>query len=576
MDLTGGNTERAVRSLLSSTTAASNSPIQRNKAFLQLAELSYAAGQYKEASRFYDSLQVKDSSLADMNLIENRKKALRLLVANIDVLQRQDSLWRIALLPEEERKEWARRQLRELKKQQGITDDPAFASSGNNPLQPIVTNTLFTPGDAKGEWYFYNASSRTRGQAEFKNRWGNRPNNDNWRRLAALQAMMNSLMANNTLDSTASGAKQNAPAMDVESFYALLPLSEAQQKRSRDSISASLFMAGKILIQDMEDCSRGVAMLERLLTSDTAFRPKQELYFNLYRCYQKEGDLQKASEMKALLQTQFSDDPITLALFQQKPVGSDLVKKADSVYQQIYELFAAGKYQTAVQQKKIADSLYGAGFWTPQLLYIESIYYIQLRQDSTALRILHQINNQFSSHPLAPKATALIEALANRSRLESSIPPTAQSVQAPANTTAASPTAPGASASPDQGSDFVKDEKALQFAVLVLTNVDLALINETKNALQRFNRENFAVNSLSTSIQPFTEKTRLLQVASFANAEQASLYKERANQKTRTDIAPWLETTQYFWMIISADNWERLNRQKDLEAYKSFLNKNRP
>ncbi|NDF97544.1 MAG: hypothetical protein EB101_01145, partial [Chitinophagia bacterium] len=97
MDLTGGNTERAVRSLLSSTTAASNSPIQRNKAFLQLAELSYAAGQYKEASRFYDSLQVKDSSLADMNLIENRKKALRLLVANIDVLQRQDSLWRIAL-----------------------------------------------------------------------------------------------------------------------------------------------------------------------------------------------------------------------------------------------------------------------------------------------------------------------------------------------------------------------------------------------------------------------------------------------------------------------------------------------
>jgi hypothetical protein len=68
----------------------------------------------------------------------------------------------------------------------------------------------------------------------------------------------------------------------------------------------------------------------------------------------------------------------------------------------------------------------------------------------------------------------------------------------------------------------------------------------------------------------------MIQVATFADAEQARLYKDRANQRTRTDIAPWLETTQYEWMIISADNWQRLNRNKDLEAYKTFLNKNRP
>ena len=576
MDLTGGNTDRAIRSLISSTAAASNSPIQRNKAFLQLAELSYAAGQYKEAARFYDSLQIKDNTLLDQGSIEDRKKALRLLVVNIDVIQRQDSLWRIALLPEEERKEWARRQLKELKKQQGLPDDPAFAPKGTNPLQPVVTNTLFTPGDAKGEWYFYNASSRTRGQAEFKNRWGNRPNNDNWRRLAALQAMMNSLMAGNTLDSSALTTKQNAATTDVESLYELLPLTEEQQKLSRDSISAALFMAGKILIQDMEDCSRGVAMLERLLRTDSAFRPKQELYYNLYRCYQKQGDLQKADRIKALLQAQFPEDPITLALFQQKQASSEQARKADSVYQQIYELFIAEKYAAALQQKKVADSLYGASYWTPQLLYIESIYYIRQRQDSTAIRILYQINNQFSAHPLAPKAIALIEALGNRARIENTIPAAAQSTQAPANNTAVPNNVTSTAATPEPAGNFVKDEKAPHVAVLVLTHVDQALINETRNALQRFNRENFAVNTLSTSVQSFTDKIRMIQVATFADAEQARLYKDRANQRTRTDIAPWLETTQYEWMIISADNWQRLNRNKDLEAYKTFLNKNRP
>ncbi|MBM3914719.1 MAG: hypothetical protein FJ348_01595 [Sphingomonadales bacterium] len=588
MDLTGGNTERAIRSLLSSTKASSNSPLQRNKAFLQLAELSYVAGHYKEAARFYDSLQIKDSSQADRTLIEERKKALSRLVPNIDILQRLDSLWRIALLPEEERKEWARRVLREYKKQQGLGEEAGTVLRGtNNPLQPVVTNTLFMPGDTKGEWYFYNATSRTRGQTEFKARWGNRPNNDNWRRLAALQAMMNSLMPGAQTDSSASGAKLNTGELDLESIYNQLPLSAAQQKISRDSISQALFTAGKILIQDMDDCSRGVEMLERLRKTDTSFSPRQEVYFNLYRCYQQQGDLEKAEQLKKWLQAEFPGDPITVSLLAQKKSLLPVAQKADSVYQQIYELFTAQNYREAILQKKKADSLYGAGYWTPQLLYIESIYYIQQRQDSTAIRILYQIQNQFSQHPLAPKAVSLLEALGNRAKLEASLStpvsaqaPVATPTQATITTSTAMPPAPAATISaptlPAAPTQFVNNPQSPHLVMLVLTGVDVALVNETKNALQRFNRENFAVNALGTALQPFTEQTKLVLVSTFANKELASLYKERAAQKTRTDIAPWLEASQFVWMIISADNLERLQQSKDLPAYKSFLNSNSP
>lgn len=590
MDMTGGNTARAIRSLQRSTEASSNSPLQRSKAFLQLAEIAYANGQYKEAARFYDSLQVKDSSLADINLLEQRKKALQKLVPHIDVLQRQDSLWRIASLSEEERREWARKQLRELKKQQGLVEDPINAPRGNNPLQPVVTNTLFMPGEAKGEWYFYNATSRARGQTEFKTRWGNRPNSDNWRRLAALQAMMNNAVAGGGLDSTAVTGKPAAGQTDLESIYNQLPLSPEQQRLSRDSISKALFSAGKILIQDMEDCSRGVSLLERLLSSDSAFSPRQELYVNLYRCYQKQGDLQRAAQLKALLEREFPNDPLTLSLLERKLPASDRSKTADSIYERIYLLFTQENYQAAIAQKKMADSLYGAGYWTPQLLYIESVYYIQQRQDSTAIRILYQLSNQFPDHPLKNKAIALIEVLGNRAKLEASLTLPAQSAQAPAATTLA-PTSPSAATpastapvtpataavtSQPSSNDFVKNDQAPHLAVLVLTNVDPALANETKNALLRFNRENFTANALTTTLQPFTDNIRWVQVASFADATLANRYKERVQQKTRTDIAPWLEVSQFFWMIISAQNLERLNTSKDLGSYKDFLNKNSP
>ena len=599
MDLTGGNTARAIRSLLSSTEASSNSPLQRNKAFLQLAEIAYANGRYKEAARFYDSLQVKDSSLADIKQIEQRKKALQKLVPHMDVLQRQDSLWRIAGLPEEERREWARKQLREFKKQQGLTEDPAAVLRASNPLPPVTTSTLFTPGEAKGEWYFYNTTSRNRGQTEFKNRWGNRPNSDNWRRLGALQAMMNSAPAGSGLDSAAAGKSAAAPT-DLESIYNQLPLSPEQQRLSRDSISQALYNAGKILIQDMEDCSRGVSLLERLLDSDTAFRPRQEIYINLYRCYQKQGDLLRADRLKELLQKEFPEDPLTRSLTGQKQLLNKYSNRADSIYQHIYLLFTQGDYPAAIVQKKNADSIYGASYWTPQLLYIESVYYIQQRQDSVAVSILNQLSTQFPDHPLKNKARALIEALGNRARLEASLassvqtpavattgiatsPPVAAttltprspSAAAPATSTPAAPAAP-ATTSYGGASDFVKNDQSTHVAVLVLTRVDPALVNETKNALIRFNRENFTVNALATSLHSFTDSERFIQVASFPDAAMANLYKERAYQKTRTDIAPWLEASQFFWMIISADNLERLNQRKDLGAYKDFLNKNSP
>jgi hypothetical protein len=219
--------------------------------------------------------------------------------------------------------------------------------------------------------------------------------------------------------------------------------------------------------------------------------------------------------------------------------------------------------------------VYGAGYWTPQLIYIESIYYIQQREDSIAVKLLNQLSTQFPNHPLKIKALALIEALSNRIGLEASLTIPSQTAEAPAVTT--SPAQTSSASTPTSGaSTFVKNDQAPHLAVLVLTGVDPALVNETKNALLRFNRENFMANSLATTILPFSDATRFVQVATFTDATLANVYKERAQSRTRNDIAPWLEVSQFFWMIISVDNLERLNQQKDLGSYKDFLNRNSP
>ncbi len=74
-----------------------NIPI-KNKAFLSLAEISYKQKKYKDAYAFYDSLQLTDTTLGDIAEIQHRKNALAVIVGNINIIEREDSLQAIAAM----------------------------------------------------------------------------------------------------------------------------------------------------------------------------------------------------------------------------------------------------------------------------------------------------------------------------------------------------------------------------------------------------------------------------------------------------------------------------------------------
>ncbi|MFX6118729.1 hypothetical protein ABTE85_20940, partial [Acinetobacter baumannii] len=87
-------------------------------------------------------------------------------------------------------------------------------------------------------------------------------------------------------------------------------------------------------------------------------------------------------------------------------------------YQDIYERFISGQFEEAKQRKLAADKQYGKNYWTPQLLFIESIYYIKQKDDSTAIQRLQQLATNFSGTEMAKKARTMIDALNRRKEIE--------------------------------------------------------------------------------------------------------------------------------------------------------------
>ena len=92
--------------------------------------------------------------------------------------------------------------------------------------------------------------------------------------------------------------------------------------------------------------------------------------------------------------------------------------QATKEYDKIYMDFIEGQFDGALAQKKISDSLYGSKYWTPQLLYIESIYFIHERRDGEAAVELNNIIKKFPNTGMAAKAKNMLDVLKRRRQIE--------------------------------------------------------------------------------------------------------------------------------------------------------------
>ena len=608
MQLDGKNYDQALALLLKSTQFASNNPSQRNKAFLQMGDISFNRQEFRHAANYYDSMKLDDTTIHNPEAIRARRATAAGLADNIEIIYRQDSLQRIAAMPEEDRKDFVKKLAKTLRKEQGLKEE-AYVNTGSSLLPPItnpVIPNLFSAGDnTKGEWYFYNNSFRNKGLNDFHARWGNRPNVDNWRRIAAVGSGNFNNNPNIAGDQTKGNQTGTTPAEEIsfDALYDKLPLKEEDLKKSNDSIQNALFKLGKLYLQELEDCSSSTQRLEELRTRFASFEPMDEVLFNLYYCYNKNGETAKAAACKKALSDKYATGRFaTIVNTGKDPEMKSGKSDATQAYERIYDLFIEGKFAEAEAAKKTADQVYGKSFWTPQLLYIEAVYYIKTRQDSTAKAVLTDLIGQFATHPLAGKAATLLNVLNRRAEIEAELSnmvvnrnvgdtvvkkpvtqpvvinnqPKPDSVKVVTQPVVTQPVNPVNNPPKNVSSPYTNNPAIPHYVVLLLNKVDPVFVNEARNAFNRYNQDTYYGKTFSSELFPLDADNRLLLITPFANAQEAINYIDKAKPVTSTEILPWLKGGKYSFLILTESNYEILQSNKDIDNYKAFLNQQYP
>lgn len=454
IELERKNIKAAKEDLLKSVKYTSNNPAQRSQSFLLLADMSYDNRNWVDAANFYDSIDVNSLAVqADKDRVGARKVPLRTIADNLVTIAREDSLQALAALPAAQRDAIVKKQEKALRKAQGLKEEEPskfVASSGGAATDLFVDNS-------KGDFYFYNAGMKGKGFSDFKAKWGDRPNVDNWRRKQAVDRMVKNIGdVDDVADTPKDSSKESKPTDNsYEGLQANIPLTPEKMEASNKSIADALFGNGSAFEIKLEEYHIAIDAFEELLKRFPNTPYKDSAMFQLVYLYGKVGDNAKADMYKTKLLA--SPESKWSKLLNAAAKGGNKTKEispATKKYEEIYNMFIEGNFEQAKNEKVVADSMYGSSYWTPQLLFIEAIYYIRqpdnnpsqqidtttamssdslhqpdslhqtgamtrAQNDSIAIQKLTTLSTAFPSSPMAEKAKAMIDVLRRRKEIES-------------------------------------------------------------------------------------------------------------------------------------------------------------
>jgi len=296
LDLKENKDSAAIVELRTSCRVSTTDTRQKAKSFLRLADLYFDDRVYPAAQAYYDStVSLLDEEHKRYEEVSTRAQVLGELVEQLDIIAREDSLQAFAKLDPAEQEKRIRRLIRERERDE---EEKAAQQAEARDLAANPPPAAPKPGGGgasdKGNWYFYNPQQVSRGTAEFKKKWGNRPLEDNWRRKdkSGTVAMDGGDEAAENTEGGAEGkagkgeGKEGEPAWkDPASYTKDLPTDTAALAASDARICSALYVAGTIYKEKLRDLDNAIESFEVLNNRFEECRYTPEAHYQLYRIY---------------------------------------------------------------------------------------------------------------------------------------------------------------------------------------------------------------------------------------------------------------------------------------------------
>jgi tetratricopeptide (TPR) repeat protein len=561
LDLKENKDSTAIAHLKTSARISTTDTKQKAKSFLKLADLYFDDKKYPPAQQYYDSTR---ALLAETHKryeeVNTRADVLGELVEQLNIIAFEDSVQAFAKLPKDEQERLIKQRIKDRQREEDEKEADEAAAREVQATNPEKPKPQTGGGDASA-WYFYNPTQIARGMAEFKKKWGNRPNEDNWRRKDKAGSAIVQEPEESDSDSTdtAKGDKEGEPAWkDPESYMKDVPTDTAALEASNAKICSALYIAGTIYKEKLKDVDNAIESFEVLNGRFEECRYTPESYYQLYRIYlakEKSGSFfsldDKGSAFYANVITERWPDSEFARLVRdpnQLMADEERSKKEESDYVEVYRQYREGSYLPVIATCNFVITETPKNHLLPKYHLLKALAIGGTHEVQAFRNALSEVQSKF---PGSDEAKAAADILANLDKSSSATP------------TGTAP--PEVVAAPQ----YVAADGA-HFVALVFPNADGA-IEPQKTRVSDFNQQNFSSQPMQVQASVLDDNFQIIKVGPFENKAKAMEY---YNLFMATPTLSGLNDAGYATFAISSANFAVFYKDKDIDAYASFFSQN--
>ena len=569
-----GNRDMAINNYRKSVASSYNNQFQRAQSSITVADIYFDLQNYRDAQAYYDSAMIIiDDTYPNYEKLSSQYRSLSNLVENLFMVEREDSLQRIAQMPDNERDAFITRLMREEQERQ--RDAESLALQGQRD-QGYYRSNRYRMGMGSGQqgagWYFYNPQTVAYGQVTFQQRWGQRKLEDNWRRSNKSTVSMDEMdeMAE-MIDSSQIVVRVEDP-LQKEFYTQDLPLTDSLMALSHDRIRDALYNVGKIYKSEFSNYERSAESFEELMRRYPNNIYQLSAYFDLYDLYELMGDREKSDYYRNLIISRFPESKYAQYLINPN-FFVEMQARIDSLnrmYEETFRNYRSGNYRNVItltgdMRKMDPDSL-----MLPKLSFMETIAQgtqTDIHQFESLLKGYIETWPSADPTPLANEILTLIQdsTLADYQKLVD-MGYINEEIQNEEILLA------GQRENDEFGGRFSYDEDLLHYFVIAYPNTAKVDLNRLKFDIANYNIDHYTKIDFDIETEALNERTNLVVVRALSNKEDGVIY-HRAIIR-RAPVFSTLSGIDYVNFAVSSTNYRQILSEKSIADYLKFFVKN--
>jgi tetratricopeptide (TPR) repeat protein len=545
---------KAIKSLQNANADINAGAVTKAEAFTELGNIYFEQEAYTDAKISYDSALnfASDKNSIQYNEIETRRNLLTDLVKELEVIHVNDSLIALSQLSKKE-------QIAKIKK--SIKDKNKADKNGSetkgNAIEKIGAKTEVS-------WYFTKPELLAAGKTQFEQKWGTRPNVDNWRRLAAINTLD---ITNNIEDQAQEETKEetqieNSKDAAFNKLLEAIPTDTAKLGFCNRSRANSLYNVGVIYYAGLNNDTKAIEYLEKLVAEYPDYANMQQAYYSLYLASKRLPNAAKAAQYLALLENKFPDSK--LSKMASDTTFAQSVQKEDNTavayYDATYELYTTSKYAEILTRVSYARATFPEHPLTPKFQLLNAMAVAQLKNYPEAKKQLQAVIQSYAGKEEATLAQDILALLSLKDTTLKDSNEVAKVI----------PSFDKSNASVGGDNGYNYEPNTTHYFMFVLNKID-DRINPLKSAFSDFNSIKHSLDNIQNTMSLVNQYSGVIFFKQFKDAKAANKYLNEVSENKL--LYSVYQNSEFEMAIISAANYDYYKNTRDLQAYLKFYKK---